>query len=60
LTVELEANAEPIAGRIKESGGTAHEFSGYMSLISTLERLRRTPDVRTQSPTEEEGLSRAS
>jgi hypothetical protein len=40
LSVELDPEAEPITGQIAEPGGRAHEFSGYMGLIETLERLR--------------------
>ena len=36
LRVELESDSEPIAGRIREPGGRAHEFAGYMSLIEAL------------------------
>lgn len=40
LTVDLDSRAEPIHGQILDSGGGAHEFSGYMGLIEALERLR--------------------
>jgi hypothetical protein len=40
LTVELESETEPIRGQISEPGGRSHEFSGYMGLIETFERLR--------------------
>jgi hypothetical protein len=40
LTVELDSRAEPIMGKVLEDGGRAHEFSGYMGLIETFERLR--------------------
>ncbi len=44
LTVELEAGAEPIAGRVTEFGGEAHCFAGYMDLMALLERLRAQPE----------------
>jgi hypothetical protein len=47
LTVELDARAEPIQGRILDPGGSAHEFSGYMGLIEVFERLRPPVDRRT-------------
>jgi hypothetical protein len=54
FTLELEADSEPIAGQIEESGGTAHEFRGYMSLIEAVERLRRLPGApRGESPSRE-------
>jgi hypothetical protein len=57
LTVELDCDSEPIAGRIEETGGTEHEFAGYMSLIETLERLRPSA-ARTPAPPKE-GLPHA-
>jgi hypothetical protein len=59
LTVELEADSEPIAGQIEEFGGTAHEFKGYMSLIAALERLRRPSRAAAAASPREEGLSHA-
>jgi hypothetical protein len=52
LTVELDSGSEPIAGRIEESGGAEHEFTGYMSLIETLERLRPAAARRRTPPQE--------
>jgi len=48
LTVELESRTEPIHGQILDPDGQAHEFSGYMGLIETLERLR--PQVEPGLP----------
>jgi hypothetical protein len=57
LRVELESDSEPIAGRIREPGGRAHEFAGYMSLIEALERLRRPPGSLPSTSLPPEGLS---
>jgi len=57
LRVELESDSEPIARRIREPGGRAHEFAGYMSLIEALERLRRPPESRPSASRPPEGLS---
>jgi hypothetical protein len=46
LTVELESEAEPITGQVLEAGGRAHDFSGYMGLIETFERLRPPVEPR--------------
>jgi hypothetical protein len=59
LTVELESDSEPIAGRIEESGGRAHEFAGYMSLIEALERLRRPPETPRDASSPEMGSPHA-
>ena len=53
LTVELESNSEPIAGRISEPDGRAHEFAGYMSLIEALEQLRTPPKPQGSGDREE-------
>jgi hypothetical protein len=59
FTVELDADSEPIAGQIEESGGTAHEFKGYMSLIEAVERLRRPAEAPSGTSPPREGLSHA-
>jgi len=54
---QLGSDSEPIAGRIREPGGRAHEFAGYMSLIEPMERLRRPPESRPSTSPPPEGLS---
>jgi hypothetical protein len=57
LRVELESDSEPIAGRTRGPGGSAHEFAGYMSLIEALERLGRPPASSPGTSPPLEGLS---
>jgi hypothetical protein len=42
IDVEVDATAEPIAGRVRREGGPAREFHGWLGLASELERARRT------------------
>jgi hypothetical protein len=39
LTLELEPDAEPIEGRIREGRGPAREFVGWLGLAAALERV---------------------
>jgi hypothetical protein len=55
LTVELEMGSEPIAGSVRESGGEAHRFAGYMDLMALLERLREDPEPDGQPADAREG-----
>ena len=45
LIVDLDAGADPITGRLAPIDAAPREFTGYVSLIATLEELRRNhPD----------------
>jgi hypothetical protein len=39
LTLELEPDAEPIEGRIREGRGPAREFVGWLGLAAALESV---------------------
>ena len=48
LTIDLEPAGDPIAGRIRTSGGEEHAFTGYMGLIAALDALRPEVEVRSE------------
>jgi hypothetical protein len=41
LILELDPGSEPIAGRLNADGCEPAEFTGYMQLITLLEKQRR-------------------
>jgi hypothetical protein len=38
LTLEIDANSDPIAGRLSEDGESAERFFGWLGLARALER----------------------
>jgi hypothetical protein len=40
LHLDLDIEAEPISGYVSLGGSEPHEFTGYASLIATLQSLR--------------------
>ena len=41
VTLELEIDTAPIAGRLRDEQGSCVQFSGWLELASALERLLR-------------------
>jgi hypothetical protein len=41
--LELDVEADPIAGRLRDHDGEAFDFTGWLGLASALERLLDAP-----------------
>lgn len=45
LWLELDLDAEPIRGTLRQSGGPSSTFTGWLGLSAALERLREVPEA---------------
>jgi len=50
VTLELEPEAEPIRGRLRDAQGESRPFTGWLELLSLLDRLRGEPPLGTVGP----------
>jgi len=56
--LELEVDAEPIAGRIRHGGATPRAFGGWLELAAALEDALRTDQGPEADPPEARGAAR--
>ena len=51
VSLDLEPDADPIAGTFTRGDGTIERFWGWLELMSTLERMTAGPKPGSTSPT---------
>jgi hypothetical protein len=52
FTLELDCDADPIAGRLLDEGGESRSFAGWLDLATALEHFSNTeePDTNRSEP----------
>jgi hypothetical protein len=53
LLLDLDPSSDPVTGRVGPVGSMPRSFTGYASLIATLESIRTGEDVELTAGTEE-------
>jgi hypothetical protein len=56
IIVHLDADTEPISGRVSSDGGSeGHEFAGFLELIAAMDAARARPPEAGTPPSEARG-----
>jgi hypothetical protein len=52
FTLELDCNADPIAGRLLDEGGESRSFAGWLDLAAALEHFSNceAPETNRREP----------